>query len=131
METYYDRVSENDPILPAPVVTLPTRRKVMRLSDRIELGVLVLQYLLIARMALLAAGFGSLAPASGFLNITGVVVRPLYAVFPSIVIGPYVLEPASAFLLVALSLVLAILTMVIDRIRMRRRVLSRTLIPHM
>lgn len=96
------------------------RRKV-RLSEHIDSLIVLLQLLLLARIGFLIAGIGDQRPYSYLIDLTSWLIRPLYPLFPPAQVGPYILEPASAFLVLALTLTLGLTTRVLDAWRKSQR----------
>ena len=95
-------------------------RHVGQLSGYIDSVTLAVQLLFLCRIAVLLTGTGDRLPAFYLVRATDSLAKPLYGMLPPAQIGRFVLEPASGYLIIVLTLVLAVLSVVIDSGARRR-----------
>ena len=100
--------------------TLGRNKKHVRLSDRIDSVIMALQVVLFCRFFVLLIGLSNQSIAATLIRFTDFIVKPLYPVFSSIQIGVFILEPASAVLILILTVALTLLAIVWDSIRLNK-----------
>ena len=111
--------------MPSPA--LPAKK--VRLADRIDSLNIAVQLLFVARLIILASGHSTQAFLSWLVRPTDPLAHALYALFPPIELGKYVIEPASAGLMVGLSLALALASAALDQWRLARKEKVRQPVP--
>jgi hypothetical protein len=98
----------------------PPRRK-PRLSERFESVILLFQALFFLRFVLLLIGASDQGAASYFVQATNILAQPFHALLAPIALGDFILEPASAILVVFMSIVLKVAAYFLDVVRFRQK----------
>ena len=103
--------------------------KKVRLADRFDSLIIAVQLLFVARLLILASGYSTQSVLSWLIRLTDPLAHALYALFPPIELGKYVIEPASAGLMVGLSILLALVSVAVDHWRLAKKEQARQPIP--
>ncbi|MCC2631666.1 MAG: hypothetical protein K0S20_365 [Patescibacteria group bacterium] len=98
----------------------PPRRKA-RLSERFESAILLFQTLFFLRFILLLIGTSDQGAASYFIRATNIFAEPFHALLAPIALAGFILEPASAMVVVSMSILLKIAAYILDLVRFRQK----------
>ena len=95
--------------------------KFRRVSDRLQVLGIVLQWLCVIRAIILLIGRGETTFAAPYIAATQPLVWIPNAIFHPIVIGPFIAEAGTALLAVALPLLFSLTARGLDYLRLRHK----------
>ncbi|HSI20443.1 MAG TPA: hypothetical protein VLA04_01870 [Verrucomicrobiae bacterium] len=104
--------------------TIPEKSKLRRFSERFELPTLILQAIFLTRFVLLAVGLSSHPISQLIIGMTNPVIVPLNHLIPPIDIVRYIIEPASAIFGILIPFLFAIIALLTDFYRYKRKAVS-------
>jgi len=108
-------------IHPVTGISSQRSRRVVRVSDRIASLILFVQVILFVRFFVLLTGQSQQGMFARYIAGTDFLLQPFNHIVPVYQIGFFVLEPASALLILILTALLSLFSLFTDFVRLKKK----------